>query len=164
MLVASGIGIIEVLELFFFFFILISDIWLSKDHSGWSFSVLGAAGTQRLPWMGSLYLYCQVHQTLKRPPSLGSFSISQLLVPECGERGHSDVSTSCVWLSSTTLLPWLPSFPPKVFPVMITSLTFPQALSPQSTGDFTLELLSNPYATALRCLAFQETCVSVQGT
>ena len=109
-------------------------------------------------------LYCQVHQTLKRPPFLGSFSISQLLVPGCAERGHSDVSTSCVWLSSTTLLPWLPSFPPKVFPVMITSLTVPQALSPQSTGDFTLELLSNPYATALGCLEFQETYISVQGT
>ena len=80
---ASGTGIMEVLGFFF----LVSDSWLFKGP----------------PW---LLLFCcsvqqalkgsQVHQALKRPPSLGSFSIGQLLVPECGERGLSDIFTSCV--------------------------------------------------------------------
>ena len=33
-----------------------------------------------------------------------------------GERGYGDGSTLYTWLDSVTLLPWLPSFPPRYFP------------------------------------------------
>ena len=34
----------------------------------------------------------------------------------CGERGYGDGSTHYAWLSSIALLPWLPGFPPQLFP------------------------------------------------
>ena len=63
----------------------------------------------------------------------------------------------CLWLSSSTLTHWLPSFPPKVFPATI-SLPFPQAISPQSTAALTLGLLSSPRVPAPNCCLFQRTC------
>jgi len=51
-----------------------------------------------------------------------------------GERGYDDGSTPFVWLSSITLLPWLPGFPPLAFPTTISSLTSPGSISPQSTA------------------------------
>lgn len=42
------------------------------------------AGAQMVT-LSEILLYCSVHQTLKEPPSLGTFSIGQLPVPTCGE-------------------------------------------------------------------------------
>ena len=70
-------------------------------------------------------LLCRlVHQALKGEPWVGSYSevqcirhlMSQFLhclAANAGmweERGYGDGSTSCPWLSSITLLPWLPGF------------------------------------------------------
>ena len=46
-----------------------------------------------------------------------------------GDRGNGDGSTPYAWLSSITLLPWLPGFPPLAFPTAISSLTSPQSVS-----------------------------------
>ena len=51
-----------------------------------------------------------------------------------GERGYGDGSTRYVWLSSITLLPWLPNFPLQALPITISSLTSPWSISPQSTA------------------------------
>ena len=61
-----------------------------------------------------------------------------------GERGYSDVSTRYMRLNSITLLPWLPGFPPPAFPTTISSLTFPESVSPQSTAALALGLPHNP--------------------
>ena len=61
-----------------------------------------------------------------------------------GERGYGHGSTPYTWLSGITLLPWLPGFPPSAFSTVISSLTSPQSVSPQSTAAFTLGLLHNP--------------------
>ena len=45
----------------------------------------------------------------------------------CGERGYGDDFTHYAWLSSISLLPWLPGFPPQAFPTTVSSLT---SLSP----------------------------------
>ena len=73
-------------------------------------------------------------------------------------------STPYTWLSSITLLPWLPSFPPQAFPTTISFLMSPQSISPESTSALTLELLHNPYAPAPSCCAFWGTSIPVQGT
>ena len=46
-----------------------------------------------------------------------------------GERGYGDGSTLYTWLSSITLLPWLPSFSPQAFPTTISSLSSPWSVS-----------------------------------
>jgi len=61
-----------------------------------------------------------------------------------GERGNGDGSTPYAWLSSITLLPWLPGFPPQAFPTTVSSLTSPLSISPQSTAALALKLLHNP--------------------
>ena len=43
-----------------------------------------------------------------------------------GERDYHDGSTPYSWLSSITLLPWLPCFPPQPFPTTVSSPTFPR--------------------------------------
>ena len=35
--------------------------------------------------LSEILLYCSVHQALKKPPSLGTFSVGQLPAPTCGE-------------------------------------------------------------------------------
>ena len=65
------------------------------------------------------------------------------------------MAPSPAWLSSTIWLLQLPVFPPKAFPAAISSLTSPQAISPQSIADFTLGLLYNPYVSAPSCHMFQ---------
>ena len=57
------------------------------------------------------------------------------------ERDYGDDSTPCACLSSISLLPWLPGFPPQAFPTTISSLT---AVSPHSTAALALGLLHNP--------------------
>ena len=67
---------------------------------------------------------------------------------------------TCV--SSIVLLPWLPGFPPPVFPTTISSLTSPQSISLQSTAALALGLINNPLIPAPSCCPFQETSVPVQ--
>ena len=80
-----------------------------------------------------------------------------------GERGSGDGSTPYAWLSSITLLPWLPSFPPQAFPTTIYSFTSPPSVSLQSTAALPLLLLHNPQTPAPSLCAFQRTHVPVQG-
>ena len=61
-----------------------------------------------------------------------------------GERGYDVESHPLCVTQPMALLPWLPSFPPQAFPTMISSLTSPQSMSPQSTAALTLGLLHNP--------------------
>ena len=61
-----------------------------------------------------------------------------------GERGYGDGFTPYAWLSSITLFPWLPGFPPQAFPTRISSLTSPGPIFPQSTAALALGLLHNP--------------------
>ena len=79
------------------------------------------------------------------------------------ERGYGDGSTPYVWLSSITLLPWLPGFPPKAFPTTISFLTSPLSVSLQSTAAPTLGSLHNPETPAPSHWAFQGTRVPVCG-
>ena len=91
-------------------------------------SSLLAAGTQKASLVGPSLFYFLAYQTLKGPPLLVSFSISQLWASVWGDRGYSDFSTHCTWLSSNALLPWLPK------------LRFP---SPVSSG-YLLKVSSSP--------------------
>ena len=50
----------------------------------------------------------------------------------CGERGYDDSSIPYPWLSNIALLPWLPGFPPQVFPATVSSLISPQSVSSPS--------------------------------
>ena len=81
----------------------------------------------------------------------------------CGRRGYGDGSTPYAWLSSITLLPRLPSFPPQVFPTTTSSLTSPRFISPQSIATLSLGLLHNPWIPASSHCTFQGTCFPVQG-
>ena len=92
------------------------------------FSSLLVAGTQKASLVGPSLFYLLAYQTLKGPPLLVSFSISQLWASVWGDRGYSDFSTHCTWLSSNALLPWLPK------------LRFP---SPISSG-YLLRVSSSP--------------------
>ena len=60
------------------------------------------------------------------------------------ERGYGDDSTPYAGLSSITLLPWLPSFPPQAFPTIISFSISPQSVSLQSTAALAQGLLQNP--------------------
>ena len=80
---------------------------------------------RRVPLPGVLPC-CSGHQSLQGAPWVGSYSVVQsikcfMCQPLCcsganagmwRERGYGDGSTSYTWLSSITLLPWLPDFPP----------------------------------------------------
>ena len=61
-----------------------------------------------------------------------------------GERVSGAGSTPYTWLSSITLLPWLPSFPPQAFPPTISCLTSPWLVSLQSTAALALGFLHIP--------------------
>ena len=71
-----------------------------------------------------------------------------------GERGYGDGSNPYARLGSIALLPWLPGFPPQVFPTTISSLMSPRSVSPQSTAALALGLLYNPYVPAPCCCDF----------
>ena len=43
-----------------------------------------------------------------------------------GQRGYGEGSIPYVWLSSISLLPWLPGFPPQAFPTTVSSFTSPR--------------------------------------
>ena len=72
-------------------------------------------------------------------------------------------STPYTWLSSISLLPWLPGFPPQAFPTTVTSLTSPRSISLQSTAALALGLLHNSLTPAPSCWALQGTCLPVWG-
>ena len=108
--------------------------------------------------LGEVLLCSLAHQSLKGAPRVGSYSVVQCVrhlmgqplccsaanAGEWGERGYGDSSTPYAWLSSITLLPWLPGFSPQAFPTTVSSLTSPWFVSPQSTAALTLGLLHNP--------------------
>jgi len=84
-----------------------------KEHSGWG-----------------------LHCSSVCQPLMGRLSIVELPMLACGRERlwlwlwfHP-----YMWLSSITLLPRLPGFPPPAFPTMISSLTSPWSVSPQSTA------------------------------
>ena len=79
-----------------------------------------------------------------------------------GERGYGNGSTPYTWLSSVTLLPRLPSFPPQVFPTTV-FLACPQSVSLQSSAALALGLCCNPYTPAPSCCTFHATCVPLPG-
>ena len=79
-----------------------------------------------------------------------------------GERGYDDGSTPYTLLSSITLLPWLPGFPPPAFPTTISSLTSSRSFSPQSTAALALGSLHTPQTPAPSCGPFQGARVPVQ--
>ena len=76
------------------------------------------------------------------------------------ERGYGDGSTHYTWLSSITLLPWLPSFPPQEFLTKISYLTSLESVSPQSTAAHALGLFHNSWTPAPSFCPFQKTRVS----
>ena len=76
-----------------------------------------------------------------------------------GQKGYGDGSNPYVWLSTISLLPWLPSFPPQAFPITISSLTSPGSVSPWSTAALALGLLHNPQIPAPSHCTFQGTCI-----
>ena len=79
-----------------------------------------------------------------------------------GKRGFGYGSTPSTWLSSITLLLWLPSFPPQALPTIIFSLTAPRSDSLPSTAALALGLIHNPYSPAPSHCTFQGTCIPAQ--
>ena len=151
--------------------------WQSESLFGQSFSIdLPMQSHREAPLAG--VLFCgSGHQALKGAPGWGPCSAVQCLrhlMGQClycpavhaglsGERGYGDGSTPYAWLSSITLLPWLPSFPPQAFSTSISSLTSPQSISPQSTEAPTLGLLYNPQTPAPSRCTFPGTYIPVWG-
>ena len=113
--------------------------------------------------LGGLILCRLAHQSLKGAQWVGSYSVvlfgrhlmgqplycSAADAGVWGERGYSDGSTPFQWLSSITLLPWLPGLPPQVYPTTVSSLTSPWSISLQSTAALALGLLHNPCVPSL---------------
>ena len=154
MLVASATETMALLDYF-------ASLWqMVFKGTLWSFSVAWHIRHLRACLAG--VLYCLVHQALKIHPLWGLYW-SAACAGVLGERGYSDGSTLFTWLSSIALPPRLHNFPPKAFPSVISSFTSTQAVSPHSTADLTLGLLSNPYAPAPSCHTFQATYFPVQG-
>ena len=56
-----------------------------KTNPGWGLSLLSSTAGAQMVTLSEILLYCSVHQALKEPPSLGTFSIGQLPAPTCGE-------------------------------------------------------------------------------
>ena len=81
-----------------------------------------------------------------------------------GERGYGGGPTPCAWLSSISLLPWLPGFPPQAFPTTISCLTSPPSISPQSTAALRPGIAPQSLNSGSQLLHLQETCVPVWGT
>ena len=76
-----------------------------------SYPWIGISGTLRGPLAGS----CSVVQHVR--PLMGQpLCCSGADAGLWGERGYGDVPTPCARVSSITLLPWLPGFPPHAFP------------------------------------------------
>ena len=122
------------------------------------FSSLWKLAFKGLPWL--VLLWCLVQQAFKGPSWLGSLSIAQCVrhskghhlwglspsaasISMWGERGYSDGPTPCTWLSSITLPPELPSFPPRTFFYLLPHI--PSGCLPQSIAILVLGLLSSPY-------------------
>jgi len=76
-----------------------------------------------------------------------------------GERGYGNGSTHYVWLSSISLLQWLPDFPPQVFPTSL--LPHIPSICLQSTAALALGLLHNPSTPAPSHCIFQDNSVSL---
>ena len=124
------------------------EIWPYK-----SLSSLWKLVIRRPLWL--VLLCCLACQELKRPVSLGSFSIVQLSVLVCGEReSNGDGCTPYVWLNSITLPAWLPGFLPQAFPMVI-SIMSPLAVSlPSKAWDCTpVPMLQLPAIVLSRGLA-----------
>ena len=81
----------------------------------------------------------------------------------CGEREAVVMAPPLHMTQQHHLASMLPSFPPLAFPTMISSLTSPQSVSPQSTAALTLGSLHNPLIPAPSCCIFQETSIPVWG-
>ena len=129
---------------------------LPQSQEIWPFKCLSSLWKlviRRPLWL--VLLCCLACQELKRPVSLGSFSIVQLSVLVCGEReSNGDGCTPYVWLNSITLPPWLPGFLPQAFPMVI-SLMSPLAVSlPSKAWDCTpIPMLQLPAIVLSRGLA-----------
>ena len=123
----------------------------SNDPSGWGPSLLlfRPSGTQRPLSLRSFSILLEKENT-----AVGTYVVR--------ERGHSDGSNPCMWFSSITLPAWLPGFPSRVFPALI-SLTSTWAIYLQLT-ILAPGLLSNPYTAAPSHCASQRTCVPLWGT
>ena len=132
--------------------------WQSEGLFGQSFSIAPPIQALRgLPCLGS-FSAVQGIRHKEGPPWLGSYSVVQCLKHLMGQplycsaadagwpvrRGYGDGSTNYAWLSSITLLPWLPGFPPQACSTTTSSLTSPPSVSPQTTAALTLGLLHNP--------------------
>ena len=143
--------------------------WRSEGLFGQSFCISLPAQTLRgLPCLASFSVAQHVRH-IEGPPWVGSYSVVQRvrhLVGQplyCsasdagvwGERGCGDGSTPYAWLSSITLLPWLPGFPPQAFPTTVSCLTSPPSVSLKSTAALTLGLLHNPSTPAPSCCIIQ---------
>ena len=127
--------------------------------------------------VAGVLLYRLVHQSLKGAPWVGSYSVVQCVrhlmgqslhcsaanAGMWGERGYCDVSTPYMWLNIITLLPRLPNFPPKAFPITIFSLPSPPSVTLQSTVTFALRSLHTTHTPAPSRCTFQRTLVSVRG-
>ena len=118
-----------------------------------SFSVVWQVRHIEGPPLAGVLICRLAHQALKRAPWVGSYFVVQCIRHLMGHPLYcSGVERERLWwwlhphawLSSITLLPWLPSFPPQAFPTTISSLTSPQSVSLQSTAALALGLLQNP--------------------
>ena len=156
--------------------------WWSEGLFGQSFFVAPPVQALRgLPCLGSFFifwhvrhiegllpgvLHCRsVHQSLKRTPWMGSYSVIQcslsILWASLSYFMGQPLFFSCQcwrvrkerlwwwlhphpWLSIIALLTWLLDVPPQAFPTTIFSLTSPLSVSLQSTAALALGLLHNP--------------------
>ena len=139
-------------------------------YSTWS-------GIQRAPLAGVL-LHFSVHQVLIGASWVGSYSAVRRLMGQplyCsaanaglwGKRGCGDGSTHYTWLSTISLLPWLPGLShrhfPQAFPTTISSHTSPQSISLLSTAALSQRLLHKCYTPAPTCCVFKGTSIPVWG-
>ena len=107
------------------------------------------------PWLGP----CSVVQYIGRLMGL-PLSCSAANAGMWGERDYGDGSTRHARLSSFTLLPWLPAFPPQAFPTTASSLTSPLSVSPQPTQPGTAPQSLNSSSS---CFTFRVTGVPTRG-
>ena len=151
--------------------------WWSKGLFGQSFSVaLTIQALRGRPCLRS-FSVVQCIRHIKGPPWLGFYSVGQLVRHLKGQPGwallcnsvhqafdgpaslsfscqcwhvvreRGDGSTRYMWLSSISLLPWLPGFPPQSLPPASHHNLLPHipsSISPQSTAALALGFLHNP--------------------
>ena len=106
-----------------------------------------AIGTRDMTLLGAFSSLQQ--QALKGLPLLGSFSISQLLVPACRQKEVRVVDLPLTFDSEVA--PCFHGYPVSLKRhslLQISSLQFPQAISPWSTAVFAPGFLSKPHAPA----------------